>query len=80
MPAGGGVPTARGQEERADALGVQPPEDGLPADGYRGSVRGVDDGVRGDAQVDLADLGVGGEGRRSFRNVKHYKRRKRWLA
>ena len=25
-------------------------------------------------------LGVAGEGRRSFRNVKHYKRRKRWLA
>ncbi|CAN0655438.1 ABC transporter ATP-binding protein [Nitratireductor aquimarinus] len=25
-------------------------------------------------------LGVGGEGRRSFRNVKHYKRRKRWLS
>jgi branched-chain amino acid transport system ATP-binding protein len=25
-------------------------------------------------------LGIGGEGRRSFRNVKHYKRRKRWLA
>jgi len=25
-------------------------------------------------------LGVGGEGRKSFRNVKHYKRRKRWLA
>lgn len=25
-------------------------------------------------------LGVGGEGRRSFREVKHYKRRKRWLA
>ncbi|WP_319775033.1 ABC transporter ATP-binding protein [Breoghania sp.] len=25
-------------------------------------------------------LGVGGEGRRSFRAVKHYKRRKRWLA
>ncbi len=25
-------------------------------------------------------LGTGGEGRRSFRNVKHYKRRKRWLA
>ena len=24
-------------------------------------------------------LGVGGEGRRSFRQVKHYKRRKRWL-
>lgn len=25
-------------------------------------------------------LGVGGEGRRSFKNVKHYRRRKRWLA
>ena len=25
-------------------------------------------------------LGVGGEGRKSFKNVKHYKRRKRWLA
>jgi branched-chain amino acid transport system ATP-binding protein len=25
-------------------------------------------------------LGIGGEGRKSFRNVKHYKRRKRWLS
>jgi branched-chain amino acid transport system ATP-binding protein len=25
-------------------------------------------------------LGIGDSGRRSFRNVKHYKRRKRWLA
>jgi branched-chain amino acid transport system ATP-binding protein len=25
-------------------------------------------------------LGLGGEGRRSFRDVKHYRRRKRWLA
>jgi branched-chain amino acid transport system ATP-binding protein len=25
-------------------------------------------------------LGIGGEGRKSFRSVKHYKRRKRWLA
>ncbi|MEL6785435.1 MAG: ABC transporter ATP-binding protein, partial [Pseudomonadota bacterium] len=25
-------------------------------------------------------LGVSGEGRKNFRNVKHYKRRKRWLA
>ena len=25
-------------------------------------------------------LGVGGEGRRSFKSVKHYKRRKRWLS
>ena len=25
-------------------------------------------------------LGVGGEGRKSFRDTKHYKRRKRWLA
>lgn len=25
-------------------------------------------------------LGLGGEGRKSFREVKHYRRRKRWLA
>jgi branched-chain amino acid transport system ATP-binding protein len=25
-------------------------------------------------------LGVSGPGRKSFRDVKHYKRRKRWLA
>ncbi|MCC2112265.1 MAG: ABC transporter ATP-binding protein, partial [Hyphomicrobiales bacterium] len=25
-------------------------------------------------------LGVAGENRKSFRNVKHYKRRKRWLS
>ena len=25
-------------------------------------------------------LGIGGEGRRSFKDVKHYKRRKRWLS
>jgi branched-chain amino acid transport system ATP-binding protein len=25
-------------------------------------------------------LGIGGEGRRSFKSVKHYKRRKRWLS
>ena len=25
-------------------------------------------------------LGVSGEGRKSFRDVKHYRRRKRWLA
>jgi branched-chain amino acid transport system ATP-binding protein len=25
-------------------------------------------------------LGIGGDGRRSFKNVKHYRRRKRWLA
>jgi branched-chain amino acid transport system ATP-binding protein len=25
-------------------------------------------------------LGLSGEGRKSFRDVKHYRRRKRWLA
>ena len=25
-------------------------------------------------------LGLGGDGRKSFREVKHYRRRKRWLA
>lgn len=36
--------------------------------------------LRDNADVKEFYLGVGGEGRRSFRNVKHYKRRKRWLA
>ena len=36
--------------------------------------------LRENADVKEFYLGVGGEGRRSFREVKHYKRRKRWLA
>ncbi|PWV99039.1 amino acid/amide ABC transporter ATP-binding protein 2 (HAAT family) [Hoeflea marina] len=36
--------------------------------------------LRENADVKEFYLGVGGEGRRSFKNVKHYKRRKRWLA
>ncbi len=36
--------------------------------------------LRENADVKEFYLGTGGEGRRSFRDVKHYKRRKRWLA
>ena len=36
--------------------------------------------LRSNEDVKEFYLGVGGEGRRSFRDVKHYKRRKRWLA
>ena len=36
--------------------------------------------LRNNADVREFYLGVGGEGRRNFKNVKHYKRRKRWLA
>lgn len=36
--------------------------------------------LRENADVKEFYLGVGGEERRSFRNVKHYRRRKRWLA
>lgn len=36
--------------------------------------------LRNNEDVKEFYLGVGGEGRKSFRNVKHYKRRKRWLA
>ena len=35
--------------------------------------------VRENEDVKEFYLGVGGEGRRSFRDVKHYRRRKRWL-
>ncbi len=41
---------------------------------------GSGDELRDNADVKEFYLGTGGEGRRSFRNVKHYKRRKRWLA
>jgi len=36
--------------------------------------------LRNNEDVKEFYLGLGGEGRRSFRDVKHYKRRKRWLA
>ena len=48
------------------------------------SARIVLDGVaaelRENEDVKEFYLGVVGEGRKSFRDVKHYKRRKRWLA
>jgi branched-chain amino acid transport system ATP-binding protein len=36
--------------------------------------------LRSNEDVKEFYLGVGGEGRKNFRNVKHYKRRKRWLS
>ncbi len=36
--------------------------------------------LRSNEDVKEFYLGVGGEGRKSFRDVKHYKRRKRWLS
>lgn len=41
---------------------------------------GDGDALRENADVKEFYLGTGGEERRSFRDVKHYKRRKRWLA
>lgn len=41
---------------------------------------GSGDTLRENADVKEFYLGTGGDARRSFRNVKHYKRRKRWLA
>ena len=41
---------------------------------------GTGDELRENADVKEFYLGTGGEERRSFRTVKHYKRRKRWLA
>ncbi|MFZ1815619.1 MAG: ABC transporter ATP-binding protein [Rhizobiaceae bacterium] len=41
---------------------------------------GVAKELRENEDVKEFYLGVGGEGRKSFRDVKHYKRRKRWLA
>jgi branched-chain amino acid transport system ATP-binding protein len=36
--------------------------------------------LREDADVQEFYLGIGGEGRRNYRDVKHYRRRKRWLS
>jgi branched-chain amino acid transport system ATP-binding protein len=36
--------------------------------------------LRGNEDVKEFYLGVAASGRKSFRDVKHYKRRKRWLA
>jgi branched-chain amino acid transport system ATP-binding protein len=41
---------------------------------------GEADALRQNEDVKEFYLGIGGEGRKSFRNVKHYKRRKRWLG
>ncbi len=41
---------------------------------------GTAEALRSNEDVKEFYLGVGGEGRKSFRDVKHYKRRKRWLS
>jgi branched-chain amino acid transport system ATP-binding protein len=41
---------------------------------------GTAEALRGNEDVKEFYLGVSGTGRKSFRDVKHYKRRKRWLA
>lgn len=41
---------------------------------------GVAEALRQNADVKEFYLGLGGEGRKSYRDVKHYRRRKRWLA
>jgi branched-chain amino acid transport system ATP-binding protein len=41
---------------------------------------GAAEALRRNEDVKEFYLGIGGEGRKSFRDVKHYKRRKRWLS
>ena len=41
---------------------------------------GSADDLRSNEDVKEFYLGLGGDGRKSFRDVKHYRRRKRWLA
>ena len=41
---------------------------------------GAAEALRENEDVKEFYLGVGEAGRKSFRNVKHYKRRKRWLG
>ncbi len=46
----------------------------------RGLMDGIASELRENEDVKEFYLGIGGEGRKSFRDIKHYKRRKRWLA
>jgi branched-chain amino acid transport system ATP-binding protein len=41
---------------------------------------GTADALRENADIKEFYLGMGGAGRKSFRDAKHYKRRKRWLG
>jgi branched-chain amino acid transport system ATP-binding protein len=43
-------------------------------------MEGSADTLSGNEDVKEFYLGISGGGRRSFREVKHYRRRKRWLA
>lgn len=43
-------------------------------------MEGAADSLRNNEDVKEFYLGLGGEGRRSFRDVKHYRRRKRWIG
>ena len=43
-------------------------------------MEGAADDLRNNEDVKEFYLGLGGEGRQSFRDVKHYRRRKRWLG
>lgn len=43
-------------------------------------MEGAAESLRNNEDVKEFYLGLGGEGRRSFRDVKHYRRRKRWLG
>ncbi|MEN0064520.1 MAG: ABC transporter ATP-binding protein [Myxococcota bacterium] len=43
-------------------------------------LEGTAQALSADEDVQEFYLGVGGEGRRSYRDVKHYRRRKRWLG
>jgi branched-chain amino acid transport system ATP-binding protein len=43
-------------------------------------MEGAAEALRNNEDVKEFYLGLGGEGRRSFRDVKHYRRRKRWLG
>ncbi|NQW11962.1 MAG: ABC transporter ATP-binding protein [Alphaproteobacteria bacterium] len=43
-------------------------------------MEGAAESLRNNEDVKEFYLGLGGEGRRSFRDIKHYRRRKRWLG
>jgi len=66
--------------EQNAALALALADHGYILENGRIVLDGAADQLREDEDIKEFYLGVGGDGERSYRNVKHYRRRKRWLA
>ena len=66
--------------EQNATLALQLASHGTVLETGRVVLEGTSEALRNDQDIQEFYLGMGGEGRKSFREVKHYRRRKRWLS